>query len=477
MADVTAPAIVPSRVQSLDALRGLAILAMVLVAVQPTDGLPLWMYHAQEPPPTHAPAPEIVGITWADVVFPMFLLALGAAIPLALTRRMEAGDSWGSIMKTALVRGGLLMFFAYMRQHFDASVSVLEPLWIRYAAALLAFVVLFMVFLRTPASLSTGMGRALRIAGWVSAIVMLALVPLAGGSSFDIYRFDPILQVLAHAVVLGTLSWLIGRDSVFINVSVMLLIIGFRALAWTKDWASSVWNALPLGSPVFIGNIIYLIPVILGIIAGEWLLAWSRDSLNEKPRGWTGPTGGVAALLLVAMVITSLAGGFTGYAVEAGVAVLGGAVLVLWFLSRTRPQHPTEVLTRWLIVWGGFWTVVGLLSTPLDGGPNRMLVTPSWLLISAGISVLVLVLLIMVVELFRRPDAVQLLTDNGQNPMIAYVGNGMVVLPILGLTMLKDAVESATRWTPLALLRGLLLTLVVALVVRLFTRRGLVWRT
>jgi predicted acyltransferase len=474
---VTEPIRQPSRVEALDALRGLAILAMVLVAVQPTEGMPNWMYHAQEPPPTHAARPDIIGITWPDVVFPMFLFALGAAIPLALSRMVEAGEAAASVMKKALVRGGLLMFFAYMRQHFDASVSVLEPLWIRYAAALLAFVVLFMVFLRVPASASGGMGRALRIAGWASALVMLALVPLAGGSSFDIYRFDPILQVLAHAVVLGTLIWLAGRDSVFINVSIMLLIIGFRALAWTKEWAATVWNALPLGSPIFIGNIIYLIPVIIGIIAGEWLLAWSRDDRPEAPRGWAGSTVSATIALFVALGVIALWAGYSGMTTTAAVVVLAGMSLALWLMSRRPPLHPTEVLIRWLTVWGGFWTITGLLSTPLDGGPNRVLVTPSWLLLSGGLSVLALVILLMIVDFFRKPRAVRLLTENGQNPMIAYVGNGMIVLPILGLTTLKDTLESATSAIPLAVMRGLLLTLLVALIVRVFTRKGLVWRT
>lgn len=43
------------RFEALDALRGLAILMMVLSGTIPFDGaLPGWMYHAQLPPPDHA---------------------------------------------------------------------------------------------------------------------------------------------------------------------------------------------------------------------------------------------------------------------------------------------------------------------------------------------------------------------------------------------------------------------------------------
>ena len=43
-----------NRALALDALRGLAILAMLLSGQMPFDShaLPSWMYHAQEPPPT-----------------------------------------------------------------------------------------------------------------------------------------------------------------------------------------------------------------------------------------------------------------------------------------------------------------------------------------------------------------------------------------------------------------------------------------
>ena len=65
------------RAYSLDALRGYAILTMVLSATVVYGILPAWMYHAQEPPPTHAYQPDLAGLTWVDLVFPFFLFAMG----------------------------------------------------------------------------------------------------------------------------------------------------------------------------------------------------------------------------------------------------------------------------------------------------------------------------------------------------------------------------------------------------------------
>ena len=62
------------RALSLDALRGFAILTMVLSGTVPYKGLPAWMYHAQLPPPDRVFNPNLPGLTWVDLVFPFLLV-------------------------------------------------------------------------------------------------------------------------------------------------------------------------------------------------------------------------------------------------------------------------------------------------------------------------------------------------------------------------------------------------------------------
>ncbi len=82
------------RAVALDALRGLAILLMVFANSMPLDlALPAWMYHAQKPPPTHDFNPNLPGLTWPDLVFPIFLFTMGAVIPLTLKRRLDLGET------------------------------------------------------------------------------------------------------------------------------------------------------------------------------------------------------------------------------------------------------------------------------------------------------------------------------------------------------------------------------------------------
>ncbi|KAI9227331.1 MAG: hypothetical protein DHS80DRAFT_24360 [Piptocephalis tieghemiana] len=66
----------PPRLLSLDVLRGLTIVLMVLINLQP-------------PPPhalPHLQHAEFIGFTLADTVFPMFIFVMGLAIPLSMGR-------------------------------------------------------------------------------------------------------------------------------------------------------------------------------------------------------------------------------------------------------------------------------------------------------------------------------------------------------------------------------------------------------
>ena len=114
------------RVQELDVLRGIAIIGMVLSGSIAFGGiLPAWMYHAQVPPPTHQFDPNRPGITWVDLVFPLFLFCMGAAIPLSLKIQLDKGLTRFSLFSVAVRRFFQLLFFALFSQQsiVDANVT------------------------------------------------------------------------------------------------------------------------------------------------------------------------------------------------------------------------------------------------------------------------------------------------------------------------------------------------------------------
>ena len=160
-----------NRALSLDALRGYAILTMVLSATIVYGILPGWMYHAQVPPPDHAFNPNLPGLTWVDMVFPSFLFAMGAALPFSVGKRLRKGASKLSLALNALWRGMKLTFFAILIQHFypymtggDLHSQLL---------AIFCFALLFPMYMRLPWDMPGWARTAVQLGAMaVGAIVM-----------------------------------------------------------------------------------------------------------------------------------------------------------------------------------------------------------------------------------------------------------------------------------------------------------------
>jgi predicted acyltransferase len=135
------------RNESLDALRGFAILTMILSgAIAYGNVLPAWMFHAQVPPPLHKFDPAIPGITWVDLVFPFFLFSMGAAIPFSLKKHIESNKGFLFVLWMAVKRFLLLAFFALFSQHMKAWVIAEQPAAKEHLLSLFAFVFLFFQF-------------------------------------------------------------------------------------------------------------------------------------------------------------------------------------------------------------------------------------------------------------------------------------------------------------------------------------------
>ncbi len=93
---------ISSRVDSIDIFRGLTIFVMIFVNdLASVKGMPQWLEHMPE---------NVNGMTFVDVVFPAFLFIVGMAIPFAVNKRLEKGDSYSTLWKHILIRtAGLLV--------------------------------------------------------------------------------------------------------------------------------------------------------------------------------------------------------------------------------------------------------------------------------------------------------------------------------------------------------------------------------
>jgi hypothetical protein len=484
--------IVPAaRLDALDALRGFAILTMALSGLVPRGVWPAWMYHAQLPPPEHAFDPARPGLTWVDLVFPFFLFALGAAIPLALSRRLRAGaNSWG-LAQHALRRGVLLLGFAIYVQHINPWLIADNPdagVWLR---ALLGFALLFPILTRLPDTWPAVWRWGIRTGGVLGAAILCATLRYRDGSGFDPLRSDIIIIVLANVAAVGTLVWLLTRDRVAWRVLVLLVLVAFRLGHEPAGWAHDLWHlnflpdalrpyALRYAQPYYCQ---YLHIVIPGTIVGD-LLVQRLQQATAAQRGvsWELAIAGTIGLLVNVVVVAGLqARWLTGTAaVGLGLCAVGIALLRL----RRAAAPPFELQ---VMLWATAWLLIGLLLEPYEGGIKKDHSTLSYYYVTASLATFALLALLLAQRLVGRwPLAI--LVDSGQNPMIAYVGIRNLVPPALALLALLPPIGWAFGQArglsvtlvgePVtALLRAIWLTILVGLATMVFTRLKLYWRT
>ncbi len=219
----------------------------------------------------------------------------------------------------------------------------------------------------------------------------------------------------------------------------------------------------------------YLLIVIPGTIAGDTLLKWLKAT-GKQEKVWANQQYISLAILMIAFVLTILIGLFGRYVWQTVllVSVLG---IAGHFLTRN-PVSDNEQLIRKFFLWGIFFLMLGLVFEPYEGGIKKDHATISYYFITAGLAGFMLILFTIIIDIFKKQKPVQLLIDNGQNPMIAYVGYANFIWPVFALLHLDKVFSQLDVINPwLGFLRGVVYTLLVALMVQFFTKRKLYWRT
>jgi predicted acyltransferase len=470
----------PGRAQGLDALRGLAILAMLLSGQLPfgEHALSAWMYHAQVPPPNHVFNGNLPGITWVDLVFPFFLFALGAAIPLALSRRIERGESCWQIGGFISGRGLLLAFFALYVQAIRPGTISEHPTTATQFVALVAFALLFPIFTRLPDAWPRLVRWGIRLAGWAGAIAMLALVRYPGDTGFSLERSDIIIVVLANMAVFGSLSWWATRNNLLLRFGILGVLLAIRLSNMptaTPGWVHDLWTWSPAPWIYQLYYCQYLFVVIPGTAVGDMLVRWMKhDSTAENPN-WSHTRYWAIAAVMFALVIAELVGLYARWLWPTTLATFGLCGLGAWLMRK--PGEGTEKVLQRLFRWATYWLALGMFFEPYEGGIRKDRATMSYYFVTVGLAICVLIAFTIVLDVLRRRRWAALLTDNGQNPMIAYAGINNLILPLLTLTSLEALLSSRVTSPWLGFMKALIVTLLVGAVVSFCTRRRVFWRS
>ena len=259
---------------ALDMLRGLTMFLMIFVNDLWTVGdVPHWLEHAG----THE---DMMGLS--DIVFPLFLFAVGMSIPYAIERRfyklIPAENTLGHILSRtfALLVMGVFLVNANGR---------MAPLlgcgdWLFTLLAILGF---FLTWNAYPERFKAG--RWLRGAGIV-LLLALAITYRTDNGGFMKARWWGILGMIGWAYLFGAVSWLLCRKRPGILSLLWLGLIGLNLL--TTEMRDG--NTLLEGGNVLqdfaralqLGNGSSAIMVLGGILVAVQEKNFSREPAGRK---------------------------------------------------------------------------------------------------------------------------------------------------------------------------------------------------
>lgn len=457
------------RLLSLDALRGLAILLMILSGSIAFKGvMPAWMYHAQVPPPIHRFNPNIAGITWVDLVFPFFLFSMGAAFPMALSKKLE-NSGLLKVMAQIVKRYFLLIFFAIFIFHSRAWVMSDSPGGIEHIISICCFLLLFLLFSNIVNDRSEKFEIMRKVFAFCVGIAFLYLYPFKG-KEFDVTQSDIIIIVLANMAFFGSIIWVLTRDNPLLRLAILPFVMAvFLSAKADESWVKQIFNWSPASWAYNFYYLKYLFIIIPGTFAGDWFLEIKRKQATIKPSKLI-LTIAVLCLLLLILNTALLFSRMLLLNVILTICLSLGIVL----LCKKAGLH---FLYQNFIKTGIFLLVLGLVFEPYEGGIKKDPSTYSYYFVSSGLAFLTITNFILLESGSYLKNLFTFLAKVGQNPMIAYTAGNLFLLPILNLSGWIVTFNLLNATILGGLIRGLLFTLAVALITLYFTKRRVLWKT
>ena len=458
-----------TRILSIDTLRGIAIFGMILCAnISWNAGLPAWMFHAQVPPPDYVFRPDVPGITWVDLVFPFFLFSMGAAFPFALGKRAESGQPVWKICLTLVKRFAILAAFSIVLGNCyrvpGAEAGTVPSSLFMIAAWAAMFLALTRFRFRTESA-----GRLLNISGAVLLAGLAAVMHYGLGIRVSKESSDIIIMVLAYVALFGGLIWLLTKDSIMCRWLVFIAIGAVKALSSYSPAFNEAFSAVAFPSAGWIFQwkfLQYLLVAIAGSVVGDMIRKRKdtpESAARAKSEAWT-------AVLALLTVVFQLWGLFTRHVTaDLAVTVLSATV---FFSAMYRKKR----LWSDIAMTGYILLVAGIIFDPVDGGITKDHCNLSYLLTTSGMAAITTGVLLFLETGYGMKS--RLLSECGQNPMIAYTVTNFLTGPLLRMTCLMPVIDRLSCTSQAAgLLRGLFITAIMMTVTIFFTRKKVFWRS
>ncbi|GAB6122757.1 DUF5009 domain-containing protein [Dysgonomonas termitidis] len=463
---------------ALDALRGYAIVTMVLSGAVVYGVLPGWMYHAQVPPPTHVFNPAAPGITWVDLVFPFFLFAMGSAFPFSIRKRLERGESKLKLIYDALKRSIQLTFFAIFIRHFYPYVLSNPEDARAWGLSLLCFVLLFPMFMRIPLKMPAWTHIVVKLLAYATALVLLLMVDYADGRRFDPHFSNIIILILANMALFGSLIYIFTIKSKIWRIAVLPFIMAvFLGKDIQGSFVSEIYNFTPLDWMYRFEYLKYLFIVLPGSIAGEYLMEWMNARKGMEPEPDVKERNGSYQVLFIsiALIIINLYCLYNRWLIVN--MFINTGLIIYGYLIQRKAVTADEQLWKKLFVAGSYLVLLGLFFEAYQDGIKKDPSTYSYYFLTSGLAFMAMIAFHVICDYYKCRRSTSFLVMSGQNPMIAYVATGLFTVPLLSLTGVYSVFDNFQHNAWLGFLRGVILTAIAVLVTMFFTKIRWFWRT
>ena len=221
----------------------------------------------------------------------------------------------------------------------------------------------------------------------------------------------------------------------------------------------------------------YLYIMIPATFIGEYLLEWMRSEDHQHQGNWGKSRSLLLTVIMICLNILVVCYLFRREDGDILFSLIASVILsIIAMKLSVNPGNSTEKYVSRTIGWGLGLLVLGYLFEPYEGGIKKDPSTLSYFFVTSGLAVFLLNALMILIEKFKVRSGIRLLVDNGQNPMIAYCCGSFLLTPFLNLSGLVSVLDQfSTGWT--GFLKGALCTLVIALIVKGFTKMKIYLRT
>jgi hypothetical protein len=291
---------------------------------------------------------------------------------------------------------------------------------------------------------------------------------------------DIIILILANVAVVGSIVYVYTMKNLMARLAVLPIIIGIILSAQTEgSWAKEVLNFTPAHFMYEFRYLEYLLIIIPGTIAGDLLSKWLDEKKIENAAAIkTAVKDKIGIPLAMALSLLLIIGNLCCLYNRWIIAnLIASAILLIALHYLLRSDNSDMRFWHRLYTYGAYFLMTGLCFEAFQGGIRKDDVTISYLLVTAGLAFIALIFFSIIGDYYKCKWISAPLELTGKNPMIAYVSDSLVVLPLLMLSGIYNifALMEQTPW--LGFLKGLIITGICMLVTTVFTKLKLFWKT